>query len=74
MLATKVDGVLIVVEPGKTKIGSAQVLIEQLERANANVLGVVINPIRRSSSYYSSQYQYYSKEYYKSKGYGHFQD
>lgn len=73
-LSTKVDGVLIVVEPGKTKIGPSQVLVEQLERAKANVLGVVLNPIRRRSSYYYSQYQYYSKEYYNSKGYGHIND
>ncbi len=68
VLSTKVDGVLIVVEPGKTKIGAAQVLIEQLERAHANVLGVVLNPISRGSSYYYSQYQYYSKEDYNATG------
>jgi len=74
VLSTKVDGVLIVVEPGKTKIGSAQVLIEQLERAHTNILGVVLNRISRRSSYYYSQYQYYSKEDYNAQGYGHFQD
>ncbi len=71
-LSAKVDGVLVIVEPGKTKIGSAQVLMEQLERADANILGVVLNPITRRISYYYSQYQYYSKNYYSSDyGYGH---
>jgi len=71
-LSAKVDGVLIVVEPGKTKIGSAQVLMEQLGRADANILGVVLNPISRRNSYYYSQYQYYSKNYFSSGyGYGH---
>jgi len=66
-LSAKVDSVLITVEPGKTKIGSAQVLLEQLQRANANVLGVVMNPISRRYSYYGSQYQYYKSGY----GYGY---
>jgi capsular exopolysaccharide synthesis family protein len=66
-LSAKVDGVLIMVEPGKTKIGSAQVLIEQLQRANANVLGVVMNPISRRYFYYYSRYQYYKSGY----GYGY---
>ena len=66
-LSAKVDGVLIMVEPGKTKIGSTQVLIEQLQRANANILGVVMNPISRRYSYYYSRYQYYKSGY----GYGY---
>ncbi len=69
-LSAKVDSVLVIVEPGKTKIGSAQVLMEQLGRADANILGVVLNPISRRISYYYSQYQYYSKNYYSSD-YGH---
>jgi capsular exopolysaccharide synthesis family protein len=73
-LSTLVDGVIIIVEPGKTKIGAAQVMLEHFERANANVMGVVLNPIKRRSSFNYSQYQYYSKDYYKSKGYGHFKE
>jgi capsular exopolysaccharide synthesis family protein len=69
-LSAKVDGVLVVVEPGKTKIGTAQALKEQLERANANILGVVLNPISREFSYYYSKYGYYASKYYKS-GYGY---
>jgi Mrp family chromosome partitioning ATPase len=71
-LSAKVDGVLVIVEPGKTKIGSAQVLMEELELANATILGVVLNPITHRNSYYYSHYHYYSKNYYSSGyGYGH---
>jgi Mrp family chromosome partitioning ATPase len=71
-LSAKVDGVIIMIEPGKTKIGSAEVLMEQLERADATILGVVLNPITHRNSYYYSQYQNYSKNYYSGGyGYGH---
>jgi non-specific protein-tyrosine kinase len=68
-LSAKVDGVLVVIEPGKTKIGAAQVLMEQLNRAGARVLGAVLNPVSRRSSHYYSKYNYYSTNYYHSKGY-----
>ncbi len=47
-LSPKVDGVLVVIEPGGTRIGPAQVLMEQLQRAGARVVGVVLNPITRA--------------------------
>ncbi|MBN1146285.1 MAG: polysaccharide biosynthesis tyrosine autokinase [Anaerolineales bacterium] len=72
-LSAKVDGVLLVIEPGKTKIGSAQVLMEQMNRANARVVGVVLNSMsRRRSGYYYSKYHYYSSYYYSSRGYNHY--
>ncbi len=72
VLSAKVDGVLIVIKPGETKIGAAQGMIEQLDRAGARVVGAVMNPItRKSSRYYSGKYHYYS-EYYKSRGYGYY--
>jgi len=64
-LSAKVDGVLVVIEPGKTKIGPAQVLLEQLQWAGARVIGVVLNSMsRRRSGYYYSKYHYYSSFYY----------
>jgi succinoglycan biosynthesis transport protein ExoP len=64
-LSAKVDGVLLVIEPGKTKIGAAQVLLEQLDRAGARVVGVVLNSLsRRQAGYYYSKYRYYSSYYY----------
>jgi len=68
LLAAKVDGVIVVIEPGRTRIGPAQVVMEQLERAGARVLGVVLNPISRNRSHYYTKYNYYSY-YYHSRGY-----
>jgi polysaccharide biosynthesis transport protein len=64
VLSAKVDGVLIVIRPGETKIGAAQGMIEQLSRAGARVVGAVMNPItRQTSRYYSGKYHYYSQYY-----------
>ena len=72
VLSAKVDGVLLIIEPGKTKIDSAQAMSEQLQRADARVVGVVLNPIsRRRAGYYSGKYRYYS-DYYSSGGYGYY--
>ena len=61
VLAAKVDGVLLVIWPGHTHIDSAKATIEQLKRAEANVVGVVINRIPRDrSGYYGGHYYYYS--------------
>ncbi len=71
-LSAKVDGVLIVIEPGGTRIGAAQVLMEQLQRAGARVIGVALNPISRRSSHYYTKYGYYSSYYYYSRKYGNY--
>jgi len=72
VLSAKVDGVLLIIEPGKTKFDSASAMSEQLQRSGANVIGVVLNPIsRRRAGYYSGKYRYYS-EYYSSGGYGYY--
>jgi capsular exopolysaccharide synthesis family protein len=63
-MSVKIDGVLLVIEPGKTKIGAAQVLMEHLNRAGARILGVVLNPISRKRMHYYSKYQYYTTYYY----------
>jgi capsular exopolysaccharide synthesis family protein len=62
-LSAKMDGVLLVIQPGKTKIGAAQVLMEHLNRAGARVLGVVLNPISRKHMHYYTRYQYYTAYY-----------
>lgn len=69
VLAARVDGVVVVIEPGKTKIDAAQAMLEQLERAGARVLGAVLNPIsKKQAHYYGGKYRYYS-DYYYSRGY-----
>jgi polysaccharide biosynthesis transport protein len=61
LLSALVDGVLVVIEPGKTRIEAAQAMLEQLQRAGAHVIGVVLNPItRKSAGYYSGRYRYYA--------------
>ncbi len=66
-LASKVDGVILVIVPGQTREEQAKVMKEQLDRAGAKVIGVVFNKV--SFKYASSQgdYQYqslYSPKYY----------
>ncbi len=67
VLASRVDGVLLVVKPGSTKLGACIQTVEQLRRSGANLLGVVLNdvPLRRSRyNYYYRDYQYsYSSHY-----------
>lgn len=70
VLATRVDGVIIVVKPGKTKQGAFRQAIEQLNRVGANILGVVLNDVEIKSSRY--RYSYYRNYYYNyQKYYGH---
>ncbi|MEA3441023.1 MAG: polysaccharide biosynthesis tyrosine autokinase [Chloroflexota bacterium] len=71
VLSAKVDGVLLVIEPGKTKIDSGRAMLEQIEMSGARIVGVVLNPIsRRRAQYYSGKFRYYSSHYY-SRGYGY---
>lgn len=70
VLATRVDGVLLVVKPGKTKTAAFRQALEQLQRVNARVLGVVLNDVQLKSSRY--RYSYYRGYYYTyHKYYGH---
>jgi succinoglycan biosynthesis transport protein ExoP len=65
VLSEKVDAVLLVIEPGKTELPSAEYAVEALRRAGANIIGVVFNnvPLKRSGYYGSYKYQYtYSYE------------
>ncbi len=64
VLAPWMDGVILVVDPTKTKRGALRHSIEQLKRVNANLLGVVLNNIqvKRSQYYYNRNY-YYGKQY-----------
>ena len=66
VLSTKVDGVLLVVKPESTRQVALVGAIEQLERANARLLGIVLNKITRRTAYY---YQHYYSNYYSSYDY-----
>jgi Mrp family chromosome partitioning ATPase len=71
VLSSKVDGVLLVIKPGGTKIEAAQAMIEQLQRAGAWVVGVVLNPISRKQAGYYGKYRHYNEYYTSGYGYGH---
>jgi non-specific protein-tyrosine kinase len=62
VLAPRVDGVLIVMQPGKTKLAAAKQAVDQLKRVGANVIGVVLNNVEISRSSY--KYAYYRGYYF----------
>ncbi len=66
-LASKVDGVILVLEPGITKDDQAKVIKEQLNRAGARVIGIVFNRVSsvNAKSYGDTKYlSMYSPQHY----------
>jgi polysaccharide biosynthesis transport protein len=66
-LASKVDGVILIMVPGQTREEQAKVMKDQLERAGAKVIGVVFNKISLAHANSEGDYQYlsmYSPNYY----------
>jgi Mrp family chromosome partitioning ATPase len=66
-LASRVDGVIIVMEPGQTTDDQAKAIKEQLSRANARVIGIVFNRVSEeiALSFGDLQYQsLYAPKYY----------
>jgi capsular exopolysaccharide synthesis family protein len=57
-LASKVDGVIIVLEQGQTREDQAKVIKEQLTRAGARVIGVVFNRVTEKIAKSNGDYQY----------------
>ena len=69
-LAPAMDGVILVVKPGVTKLSALQQSLEQLRAVGAHVLGVVLNEVQPNSRKYGYYYnRYYSKysHYYEQK-------
>lgn len=67
VLAHRVDGVLLVLKPGTTKLAAARQAVDQLRRVGANPLGVVLNVVDFSRSrytYYHYKGYYYTYHYY----------
>lgn len=58
IIASKTDGTVLVVSSGNVEYKLAKQVISQLEHANANILGVVLNKVERKN--YGRYYQYYS--------------
>lgn len=59
VLAPSIDGVILVVRPGKTRTIALRQTITQLRQVNATILGVVINDMDMRGRLYSRQYKYY---------------
>lgn len=57
VLAPRVDGVLLVVKAGVTRLAAARQAVEQLRLVGANLLGAAINGVKakRSGSYYGQR-------------------
>ena len=60
ILASQMDGTILVVETGMTKKGSARRSLDLLKQARATVLGIAYNKMRAQdgAGYYYYQYQY----------------
>ncbi len=63
LVAAKADGTILVIKPGSVDYKTALRVKDQLEKANANILGVVLNKIKKRS--YRQLYSNYN--YYKSR-------
>jgi len=63
ILAAKVDAVLWVVRAGHTRRSHIKAMKEQIVRTGARIVGIVVNGIGESSTYYTSYYRsaYYDK-------------
>ena len=59
VIATYVDGVAIVVGAGRSTAAEEKEVLSQLEKANAHVIGVVLNGVKHNKSNY--YYYYYDK-------------
>lgn len=67
-LSKRADGVLLVVEAGKTRRSALEQSVKTLQQVGGQVLGVVLNKysLRAHGGYYN--YQYYHSYYYASDG------
>jgi capsular exopolysaccharide synthesis family protein len=58
VMSAKVDGTILVIQPGSTRADDAMAQVEQLHRAGARILGVVFNQIPHKQAGYYSWYNY----------------
>jgi succinoglycan biosynthesis transport protein ExoP len=72
VMASKVDGVLLVIESSGTHLGEARHLMEQLNRARATILGVVLYRIPQNLAYYYESIREVAKEVVRKKPNLHF--
>lgn len=63
VLASQMDGVLLIINPGRTKKDAARATVEQIHRVGVKVVGAVFNRIPRNRSDYYGGHRHYSKYY-----------
>ena len=59
LTAAQVDGVVVVVDGFATRSSSLQAALDTLRKTQANLLGVIINKLKRSRFGYGYTYPYY---------------
>ncbi|WP_455537639.1 CpsD/CapB family tyrosine-protein kinase [Terrisporobacter sp.] len=62
IISTNVDGVMYVVAANETDLSHAQVAIENLKKADANIIGSVLNKYEMNQSSYSYYGYYYEQD------------
>jgi non-specific protein-tyrosine kinase len=62
VLASRLDGVLLVNDSGRTRRSMAQRAVEGLRKVSANLVGVVLNRLSSASGGYSYYHYYYYSE------------
>ncbi|MEL7564777.1 MAG: CpsD/CapB family tyrosine-protein kinase [Dehalobacterium sp.] len=65
ILAGKCDGVIVVVRAGLTKLNALKETKELLKKAEAPVIGTVLNDSRMKEGYYYKGYRKYYQQYYR---------
>ena len=64
ILSSEMDGVLLVIEAGKTQREVAKRAVDLLKEGGVNLIGVVLNNAKKVLPYYYD-YKYYGYKYYK---------
>lgn len=62
IIANLMDGVLLVLQPGRSPADEAKSTLTQLKRSGANVIGAVFNRIPKNNSQHYGGYRYYSAQ------------
>jgi len=70
VLAARADGVLMVVNTGRTRRTAVQQAVDGLRQVGANLLGVVLNMVEMRGGRSSYYYSYYYSHYYGDHGRG----
>ncbi len=63
VISTRVDGVIVVVDSGRTRRGLIKRVLDELKRVRSNTLGFVLNRVKlHEGGYYYQYYYYYSED------------